>query len=173
MWVTARFDVLLKSLYVTKTINMFLAPFRFLKKLQNFLMLLGIMHAASPLPKTSLISSYKQQKVWHKISVANFTKLFQSIFTVGGWRTYPFNLPLLALACKPTQSCKKASFWSLNPARVRHLLLKPDLGLKDKFTEAVKICATAQKQKTLCAGAVAGTHFITPKIATTLTKTLA
>jgi len=63
---------------------MFLAHFRFFKKLQNFLMLLGIMHAASPLPKASLISSYKQQKVWPKISVANFTKLFQSIFTVGG-----------------------------------------------------------------------------------------
>jgi len=40
VWVTARFDVLFMSLNVTKTINIFLAHFRFLKKLQIFLMLL-------------------------------------------------------------------------------------------------------------------------------------
>jgi len=51
--------------------------------------------------------------------------------------------------------------------------LKPDLGLKAKFTEGVQICATAEKQKTLCAGVVAGTRFIRAKTATTLTKTLA
>ena len=57
--------------------------------------------------------------------------------------------------------------------QARHLFLKPYLGLKAKFTEGVKICATAEQQKTLCAGVVAGTRFMTPKIATTLTKTLA
>jgi len=62
MWVTARFDVLFKSLNVTKTINNFLAHFRFLKKLQICLMLLGIIHAALPLPKSPLISSYQQQE---------------------------------------------------------------------------------------------------------------
>jgi len=62
MWVTARFDVLFKSPNVTKTINIFLAHFRFLKKLQIYLMLLGIMHAAPPLPKSLLISSYQHQK---------------------------------------------------------------------------------------------------------------
>jgi len=46
MWVPARFDVLLKLLNVTKTINICLAHFRFLKKLQIFLMLLDIMQAA-------------------------------------------------------------------------------------------------------------------------------
>jgi len=51
--------------------------------------------------------------------------------------------------------------------------LKPDLGLKAKFTEGVWISATAQKQKTLGAGVFAGRRFITPKIATTLTKILA
>ena len=54
--------VLFKSLNVTKTINTFLAHFHFLKKLQIFLMLLGIMHAAPPLPKSPLISSYQQHK---------------------------------------------------------------------------------------------------------------
>jgi len=44
---------------VTKTINIFLAHFRFSKKLQIFLMLLGIMHAAPPLTKSPLISSYQ------------------------------------------------------------------------------------------------------------------
>ena len=63
VWVTARFDVLLKSLKVTKTINTFLAHFRFLKKLQIFLMLLSIMHAAPPLPKSPLLSSYQQSRI--------------------------------------------------------------------------------------------------------------
>jgi len=36
VWVTARFDVLFKSLNVTKTINVVLAHFRFLKKLRSF-----------------------------------------------------------------------------------------------------------------------------------------
>jgi len=62
VWVTVRFDVLFKSLNVTQTTSIFLAHFRFLKKIQIFLMLLGIMHAASPLPKSPLISSYQQQK---------------------------------------------------------------------------------------------------------------
>jgi len=97
---TARFDVLSKSLNVTNTTNLFLVHFRCVKKLQNFLMLLGIMHATPPLPKPSLISSYQQQKNWPKISVVYFTKWFQSIFTVGGWRTYSFNRPLLAPAYK-------------------------------------------------------------------------
>jgi len=75
VWVTARFDVLFKLLNVAKTINnMFLAHYRFLKKLKIFLMLLGIMHAFPPIPKSPLISSYKQQNIWPKISVAYFTK---------------------------------------------------------------------------------------------------
>jgi len=48
VWVTARFDVLFKLLNVTKTINSFLAHFRFLKKLQIRLTLLGIIHTAPP-----------------------------------------------------------------------------------------------------------------------------
>ena len=66
------------------------------------------------------------KNIWPKISVAYFTKWFQSIFTVGGWKTYPFNLPLLAPAYITTQSCKWASFWSLNPARDRNH--KPEPG---------------------------------------------
>jgi len=60
VWVTARFDVLFMLLNVTK-INIFLAHFHLLTKLQIFLMLLGIMHAAPPLPKSPLISAYQQQ----------------------------------------------------------------------------------------------------------------
>jgi len=48
VWVTARSDVLFKSLNVTKTMIMFLAHFRVLKKLQIFLMLLGVMHVWRP-----------------------------------------------------------------------------------------------------------------------------
>ena len=133
---------------VTKTINIFLAHFCFLKKLQIFSMLLGIMHAAPPLPKSPLISSYQRQNIWPKISVAYFTKWFQYMFSVGGWRMYPFNLPLLAPAYIPTQSCKRASFWSLNPAGARNYKPEPgssptfifetDWGPKAKFTEGVK-----------------------------------
>ena len=154
MWVTARFHVLFKSLNVTKTINIFLVPFRLLKKLQILLMLLGIMHASPPLPKSPFIVLPAVNKLWPKISVAYFTKWFQSNFTVAGWRMYPFNLPLLAPAYILTQSCKRASFWNLNPAGARHhkpkhgssptFFLKPDLGLKATFTEGVKICATAE-----------------------------
>jgi len=57
--------------------------------------------------------------IWPKISIAYFTKWFQSIFTVGEWRMYPFNLPLLAPAYIPTQSCERALFGRLNPARAR------------------------------------------------------
>ena len=92
-------------------------------------MLLGIMHAAPPLPKSPLISSYQQQSIWPKISVAYFTKWFQSVFTVGGSRMYPFNLPLLAPAYIPTQSCKRASFWSPNQARSH----KPQPGSRPTF----------------------------------------
>jgi len=62
VWVTASFDILFKLIYVTKTINIFLEHFRFLKKLQIILMLLSIMHAAPPLPKSPLISYYQQEE---------------------------------------------------------------------------------------------------------------
>jgi len=78
------------------------------------------------------------------LTVAYFTKWFQSIFTVGGRRMYPFNLPLLAPAYISTQSCKSASFWNPNPTRARHLFLKPDSGLKAKFTDLPKELRYAQ-----------------------------
>jgi len=71
----------------------------------------------------SLTSS---KNIWPKISVAYFTKWFQLICTVGGWRMHrPFNFRLLASAYKPTQNCKRASFWSLNPARAQNHKAKP------------------------------------------------
>ena len=78
-----------------------------------------------------LLPAPKTFNIWPKISVAYFTKWFQYSFTVGGWRMYPFNLPLLARAYIPTQSCKKASFWSLNPARARNN--KPEPGPSATF----------------------------------------
>jgi len=84
VWVTARFGILFKLLYVTKTINIFLVHFRFLKKQKIFLMLLGIMRTAPFLPKSPLIYSYQQQNIWPKITVVFFTKWFQSLLLVGG-----------------------------------------------------------------------------------------
>jgi len=75
---------------------------------------------------------------------------------------------LLAPAYIPTQIIKGPHFG----ARARHLFFMPDFGLKAKFTEGVKICATAEQQKMLWPGVVAGARFITTKIANTLNKTL-
>ena len=111
---------------VTKTINIFLAHFRFLKKLQIFLMLLGIMHAPHPCQNLQWYPLTSSKNIWPKITVAYFKKWFQPVFTVGGWRMYrPFNFRLLAPAYKPTQSCKRISFWSLNPDRARNHKPKP------------------------------------------------
>ena len=122
------------------------------------------------------------KNIWPKISVAYFTKWYQPIFTVGGWRMYrPFNFRLLPLHTNPHRVVKGPHFeaWtrpepeitSLNPARVRHLFLKPDLVLKaNQGSYDMRNCRVT---KTLFAGIVAGTRFITPKITTTLTKTLA
>jgi len=121
------------------------------------------------------------KNIWPKISVAYFTKWFQSIFTVGGWRMYPFNISLSAPAYILTQSCKRDSFWTLNPARAPNhksepgssptFILKPDLGPKPNLQRDLRY-AQLRSDKKRCAGVVAGTRFITPKIATTLTKTL-
>ena len=131
MWVTARF--VFKSLHFTKTTNIYLPHFCFLRKLQIFSMLLGVMHAAPPLPYQNLhwYSLTSSKNSWPKISVAYFTKWFQSNFTAGGFRVYPFNLPLLAPAYIPTQSCKRASFWSLNPVRGGNY--KPEPGSSPTF----------------------------------------
>jgi len=132
MWVTARFDILFKSLKVTKTINIFLTHFRFLIKATNLFNVTGH-HTCSPTPTIIFIDNplTSSKNIWPKISEAYFTKWFQSIFTVSGWRTYPFNLPLLALAYIPTQSCKRASVWSLNPAQARNH--KPEPGSSPTF----------------------------------------
>jgi len=61
-------------------------------------------------------------------------------------------------------SCKRASFSRTNPARARHLFLKPE----SQFTEWVKISATAEYQKTQCTGIAASA-----RLYHTLNKTLA
>ena len=48
MWVTARFDVLFKSPNVAKTINIFLAHFRFFEKAPNIFNATGH-HACTPM----------------------------------------------------------------------------------------------------------------------------
>jgi len=55
--------------------------------------------------------------------------------------TYPHrvvNRPYFAAGTQPQPEIANP-----NPARARYLLLKPDLGLKAKFTEGVQICTTA------------------------------
>ena len=184
MWVTARYDALFKSPNVTKTINIFLAHFRFFEKAPNIFNATGhhaCTHTPTEISIDILLSAAKT--FGPKISVAYVSKWFQPTFTVGGWRMHrPFNLRLLAPAYKPTESCKRASFWSLNPARARNhkakpgssptFIFEPHLG-QAKFTKEVTICATPEQQKTLFESVVAGTRFITFKITTTLTKTLA
>ena len=147
--VTARFDVLFKSLTVIKKIYIFLHIFVF-EKLQIFLMLLVIMHAAPPLQNLHWYLLTSSKNIWPKISVTYFTKWFQSIITVGRFSISPC-WPLLTY---PHKVAKGPHFeaWTRpepevtrpNPARARHLFLKPDLGPKAKFTEGVKICATAE-----------------------------
>jgi len=51
------------------------------------------MHAAPPLAKSPLISSYRSKKFLAKISVGYFTKWF-TIYFYCWWAMYPFNLPL-------------------------------------------------------------------------------
>jgi len=122
VWVTARFDILFKLLYVTKTINIFLAHFRFLKKLQIILVLLSIMHAAQPVPKSPFsidILLPAAKKVWPKISVAYFTKWFQSIFTIGG-EDVSFQSPLVGPCLHTRTEFQSSSFWNLNPTRARN-----------------------------------------------------
>ena len=177
MWVTARFDVLFKSLNVIKTILS--CTFSFLKSYKYFWCCWASCmqpHLYQNLHWYPLTSC---KNIWPKISVAYFAKWFQSIFTVGRFSIPPY----WALPTYPHRVVKGPHFeaWTRpepeitrpNPARAWHLFLKPDLGLKAKVSERVKICATAEKQKTLCAGVVAGTRIITPKTATPLTNTLA
>jgi len=54
-------DLMSCSSWLTLQRRSFSCTFPFLKKLQIFLMLPGIMHAAPPLPKSPPISSYQQQ----------------------------------------------------------------------------------------------------------------
>ena len=155
MWVTAQFGVMFKSFNVTKAINIFLAHFHFLKKLQIFLMPLGIVHAAPTLPKSPLISSYQQQKhlaynwrsLHHKMISIYFLLLVDggctlSISPCWPLPTYPHRVvkgPYFEAWNRP-----EPEITSPNPARAGHLFLKPVLGLKAKFAEGAKICATAE-----------------------------
>ena len=116
VWVTARFCfVQVAKCYKDDTY--FSGTFPFFEKATNIFNATGH-HCMQPHPYQNLhwYCLISRKNIWPKISVTYFTKWFQSIFTVGGWKTYPFNLPLLAPAYVPTQSCKRASFWSLNLA---------------------------------------------------------
>ena len=129
----------------------FLAHFRFCKKAPNVFNATGH-HARTPTPtKISIdILLPAEKNIWTKISVAYFTKWFQPIFTVGAWRMYrPCNFRLLAPAYKPTQSCKRASFWSLNPARARNH--KPKPGSSPTFIFEARFRPESQPRELRCA----------------------
>jgi len=55
------------------------------------------MHAAQPLAKSPLVSSYSSKKCLAKISVGYFTKWFTNYFYCW-WVMYPFNFPFSAPA---------------------------------------------------------------------------
>jgi len=74
------------------------------------LYLLGIMHAAPPLDKFPLISSYSSKNYLSKISVG-----LQFVFTADGWMMHPFNLPLSPARCwVPFRLSKHRLFSSLS-----------------------------------------------------------
>jgi len=59
---------------------------------------LNVTRVESESPKVvTRVESLTRVTLSLQISVTYFIKRFQSIFTVGVWRMYPFNLPLLAL----------------------------------------------------------------------------
>ena len=127
VWVAARFDVLFKLISVTKTI-FFLHVSVFWKSYKSFWCYWALCMQHHPYQNLHWYSLTSSKNIWPKISVAYFAKWFQSIFTVGGWRMYPFTLPLLAPAYIPTQSCERASFWHLNPVQARSCKSKPGSG---------------------------------------------
>jgi len=136
VWVTARFGVLFMSLNVTKTINMFLAHFRFLKKLQILLMLLGIMHAAPLLPYLHWYPLTSSKSIWQMISIYFYCwwvqdVSFQSTLVVSCIHTHTELWKGLILTPEPGSS----------PTCIFETRCT---GLKVKFTEGVKICAIAE-----------------------------
>ena len=78
----------------------------------------------------------------------------------------PFNLSLLAPAYIPTQSCKRASVWSLNPdgARTRlepHIYFwSPIEARKPNLPRELRYAQLRISKKTLCSGTAAGIRFI-------------
>jgi len=87
----------------------FSCTFPFFEKAKNLFNASGH-HAYSPIPTKISIDILLPAT---KHLAQNYRSLLHkmiSIFTVGGWRMCPFNLPLLAPAYIPTQSCKRYSF---------------------------------------------------------------
>jgi len=134
--------------------DIFLAHFRFLKKLQIFLMLAGHHACSSTSTKISIDILLPAPKTFGlKIIVACFTNWFQSILLLVGRGCILSISPFRPLHTYPHKVVKgpHCEAWtrsepevtSSNPARA-HLFLKLDLGLKAKLTEGVKICATAE-----------------------------
>jgi len=100
-------------LKVKKAINIFLAHFRFLKKLQNLLMLLGIIRSSSP-NKISIDVLLPAAKFGLKLAQLASQNLFQSVFIAGGRRMHRFNLPFSAPAIPTYPSSLKCNFCILN-----------------------------------------------------------
>jgi len=112
------------------------------------------MHADPHLPKPPLIFSYQQKNIWPKLV------WFQSIFTVGGWRIYPFKLPFCALHPYPHRVVKgphleawtrpEPEITSPNPAWAPHLFLKPDLGLKANLSGEFRYAQLRSETNIVC-----------------------
>ena len=146
--VTARFYVLFKSLNVTKTINFFPCTFPFFENTTNGFSATGH-HACRPTPTEIstdiLLPAGKTFGLICVISIYFYCWLVEDV---------SFQTPLLPPAYIPTQSCKRTSFVSLNPARARNH--KPEPGSsptfifearfrpESQFIGEVKICATAK-----------------------------
>ena len=93
--------------------------------------------------------------MWPKISLAYFKNDFNLFLLLVGGGCILYNLPLLVPAYIPKQSCKRASFWSLNPARARTRLkhdinfLSPILSWKPNLPRELKY-AQLQSNKKHC-----------------------
>ena len=154
MWVAARFDVLFKPLNPTKTINIFLAHFRFFEKAANLFSVTGH-HACSTTPtKISTVILLPAPKIFRlKLAQPTSQNDFNlCLLLVGGgcilsiFPCWPLHTYLHRIVKGPhfeALTRPQPEITSPNSTRARYLFLKPDLGLKAKFTEGVQICTTA------------------------------
>ena len=84
VWVTARFDVLFKSLNVEKTINIFLAHLRFLKSYKSFQCYWASCMQPHPYQNLYWYPLTSSKNFWPKISVA-YWSMCNPVVTPSVW----------------------------------------------------------------------------------------